>query len=379
MQNHTSAQFLFERGEIANLEITNRAILAPMTRTSATDSGLATEQMHDYYQDFAKGGFGVIITEGIYTDTLYSQGYLNQPGLVDEEQMNAWKPIAQAVKGNGAKFIAQLMHAGGQMQGNRFVSNSMAPSAIAPPGKMLGFYGGEGVFPTPQEMTQTDIQKAIDGFAASAKRAKTAGFDGVEIHGANGYLLDQFLSSDFNHREDNYGGTIENRLKFVLEVINAVRNAVGNDFIVGIRLSQVKVTNPDYKWDSVEDAKTIIRTIGEASVDYLHFSESDALAPARPDVDWSLSALAKTLITKPIIANGALGHPEAAETILAQNWADFVAIGKAALANRDWVSAVKNGRDLKTINFDMLMPLANLSNEQKWRNTHGIPATTQTE
>ncbi|MFQ3248747.1 MAG: 2,4-dienoyl-CoA reductase-like NADH-dependent reductase (Old Yellow Enzyme family) [Glaciecola sp.] len=379
MNNTTSFASLFRKGDIADLSLSNRAVVAPMTRTSATEAGLATPQMKKYYQDFADGGFGAVISEGIYTDKMFSQGYLNQPGLADDDQMNAWKPVVNAVKQNGTRFIAQLMHAGGQMQGNRFVSHSIAPSPIAPPGEMLGFYGGEGEFPTPTTMSQDDINNAIEGFVQSARRAQQAGFDGVEIHGANGYLLDQFLSTDFNHRDDQYGGSLSNRLKLILDVITAVRSAVGENFVVGIRLSQMKVTNPKYQWASLQEAHSIIKEIGNAAVDYLHFSEEDALAPAQSTTERSLSGIAKELLQKPIIANGSLGDPSAATQALEQEWADFVAIGKTALANRDWVNAIKGGRSLRTIDFSMLMPFANLTNEQQWRASNGIPATTQSD
>lgn len=373
-QNAPHAQ-LFESGTVAGRRLANRLVLAPMTRTSAEPSGHATARMRDYYRDFARGGFGLVITEGTYTDERYSQGYLNQPGLANDEQRDAWKPVVEAVQGEGAMIVAQLMHAGGQTQGNRFVDEAVAPSAIAPKGEMLGFYGGEGPFPTPRAMTEADIFQAIDAFAASALRARQAGFDGVEIHAANGYLLDQFISAGLNHRNDAWGGSLDKRLAFPVAVLRAVREAVGPDFLVGMRLSQIKVTDPEYRWAGREEATHILRTLGHEPLDYLHFSEIDATAPALDGIDTGLAAFAKELLDLPVIANGALGDPAKAEGMIASRQADFVAIGKAALANRDWPKRVRHAHELSEIDFAMLMPLANLANEDRWREQQGVFAT----
>lgn len=368
---------LFESGSIAGQRLANRLVLAPMTRTSAEPDGRATPRMRDYYRDFARGGFGMVITEGTYTDECFSQGYLNQPGLANAAQRQAWQPVVEAVKSEGAMIVAQLMHGGGQTQGNRFVNETVAPSAVAPKGEMLGFYGGEGPYPTPRAMAEREIIEAIDGFAAAARRAQQAGFDGVEIHAANGYLLDQFISSDFNRREDGWGGSLEKRLTFPVAVIRAVREAVGPDFMVGIRLSQIKVTDPEYRWAGREEAECILRTLGDEALDYLHFSEIDATTPALEGVDGSLAALAKEHLDLPVIANGSLGDPAKAEGLIANRQTDFVAIGKSALANRDWPKRVRHGHALSEIDFAMLLPLANLANEDQWREKNGVYALHQ--
>ena len=229
MQNEKS--LLFSAQKINEDVIKNRWVVAPMTRISAEDDGTANERMRAYYERYAKGGFGAIITEGIYTDQKYSQGYLNQPGIASESQRDAWKPIVETVHQHDAKMIAQLMHAGGQSQGNSYSDESAAPSAIPPKGEQLGFYGGTGNFDTPKEMSKQDIEEAKAGFVKAAQYAKEAGFDGVEIHGANGYLLDQFLTDYLNKREDEYGGTLEKRLQLILEVVKAIRNETGEKTI----------------------------------------------------------------------------------------------------------------------------------------------------
>ncbi|WP_035782226.1 oxidoreductase, partial [Arthrobacter sp. H14] len=193
--------------QIGSTELNNRVALAPMTRVSATEDGHATDKMASYYEAYARGGFGLLITEGIYPDTAYSQGYLFQPGIATKEQAQSWSNVVDAVHSAGARIFAQLMHAGAQAQGNRFVESSIGPSAVSPKGEQLAFYRGEGPFPVPSEITTEQMAEVREGFVVAALHAKQAGFDGVEIHGANGYLLDQFLTDYFNKRTDEYGGS----------------------------------------------------------------------------------------------------------------------------------------------------------------------------
>src|SRR5205807_8044431 len=142
-----------------------------------------------YYQRLAKGGFRTVITEGTYTDQAFSQGYVDQPGMTDEAQANAWKPVVSGIKRHGALAIAQMMHAGAISQGNRFHDSTVGPSAVRPKGEQMTFYHGKGRYPLPAAMTEAQIADAINGFAEAAGRAiALAGFDAIEIHGANGYL-----------------------------------------------------------------------------------------------------------------------------------------------------------------------------------------------
>ncbi|OLN22305.1 NADH:flavin oxidoreductase [Domibacillus antri] len=345
----TNSTVLFTDVTLGTTRLENRTGVAPMTRTSATQEGLATEQMVSYYEKFARGGFGFIVTEGIYPDDQYSQGYLGQPGIINDEQMQAWKKVVEAVHQQGSKIIAQLMHAGALSQGNRFVKETMGPSAVEPKGEQLGIYGGEGSFPTPREATKQDIADVIAGFTEAAKRAKEAGFDGVEIHGANGYILDQFLTDYTNQRTDEYGGSTENRVRLSVEVVKAVRAAVGPDFTVGIRISQGKVNDHTHKWAGKEkDAEIIFGQLGRSGVDFIHVTEYEAWQPAFPEGQGaSLAALAKQFGRVPVIANGHLEDPEQARAILEKGEADAVTIGRGALANGDWANKVKNGEKLE--------------------------------
>jgi 2,4-dienoyl-CoA reductase-like NADH-dependent reductase (Old Yellow Enzyme family) len=353
---------LFSPTNIKDIELANRIGLAPMTRTSATAEGLATEEMAQYYTNFAKGGFSLILTEGTYTDDQYSQGYFNQPGIINKEQINAWEKVTKSVKQQGAKIFVQLMHAGALSQGNRFVSNTAGPSAVKPQGEQLGFYGGSGEFTLPKEMTEADIADVIKGFVIAAKNAKEAGFDGIEIHGANGYVLDQFLTDYTNKRQDQYGGSLENRLRLPIEVVKAVREAVGADYPVGIRLSQAKVNDSDHKWKGGEsDAEVIFTKFVDAGIDYIHIAEPNAAVPAFGETGPSLVELVKKYTNTVVIANGSLGDPDVAEALLNERKADIVTIGKAALANQDWANKVKNGKNLEEFDFQkILLPQASL-------------------
>jgi 2,4-dienoyl-CoA reductase-like NADH-dependent reductase (Old Yellow Enzyme family) len=242
------------------------------------------------------------------------------------------------------------MHAGALSQGNRFTKESLGPSTVQPKGEQMQFYGGSGPFSVPKEATREDITEVVKGFVESAKRAKVAGFDGVEIHGANGYILDQFLTDYTNQRNDEFGGSTSNRVRLLVEVSKAVREAVGQDFTVGIRISQGKVNDFYHKWaDKEKDAEIIFGQLGQAGLDYIHVTEYEAWQPAFQDGNGglTLAALAKKYGKLPVIANGNLQVPEKAVKILEEGDADVITLGRGALANSDWGNKVKNGESLK--------------------------------
>ncbi|MET3809581.1 NADH:flavin oxidoreductase [Arthrobacter sp. UYEF3] len=347
--------------QIGATGLSNRVALAPMTRISATEDGHATERMASYYESYARGGFGLLITEGIYPDTAYSQGYLFQPGLATKEQAQSWAKVVDTVHSAGAKMFAQLMHAGAQTQGNRFVDSTVGPSAVAPKGEQLAFYRGEGPYRVPVEITTDQMDEVRAGFVTAALHAREAGFDGVEIHGANGYLLDQFLTDYLNHRTDNYGGSPENRVRFAAEICRAVREAVGPDMTVGIRVSQSKVSDNDHRWSGgAEEARTIFATLGATGIDFIHTTEYRAAAPAFEDGAESLAALAKKYSGVVVIANGSLDDPETAASLLRDGAADVIALGKAALANRNWPHRVRNNLAFDELDTSLFAPVADV-------------------
>ncbi|PAE06431.1 NADH:flavin oxidoreductase [Terribacillus saccharophilus] len=358
MQN---TEFLSQKFKLGNTEVHNRVSVAPMTRISATSEGIVTDRMVSYYTSFAKGGFGLIITEGTYIDDKNSQTYYDQPGIAYDEQAEAWKKVADSVHQEGTKIFMQLQHTGPLSQGNRFTDETVAPSAVQPKGEQLTFYLGEGPFAMPREVTKEEISDIIKSFVSAAQRAKSAGFDGVEIHGANGYLLDAFLTEHTNQRTDEYGGSTENRVRLLVKVAKAVREAVGQDFTVGIRISQSKVNDYTYKWSGKEeDAKIIFGQLGQAGLDYIHVTEFDALQPAFDASDVTLVELAKQYGGLTVIANGQLEDVSRAKNII-EKGADVVALGKGALANHDWIKKIENGEALEAFDAEkVLRPTAKL-------------------
>lgn len=352
---------------IAGMSLRNRLAVAPMTRVSAAADGRPTSRMADYYAAFAAGGFGLVVTEGIYTDKAHSQGYLFQPGLADASHVDDWRLVVERVHGHGARMVAQLMHAGALSQGNPHRGNTVGPSAVQPKGQQMPFYRGAGQYAVPDAMTTAEISSAVEGFTAAAVLAREAGFDGVEIHGANGYLLDQFLTEHTNLREDEYGGDVARRLRLTVEVAEAVRSAVGTDFVVGVRVSQGKVNDFVHKWSGGEgEAATVFKTLGRLPIDYLHTTDFEAWAPAFGEGP-SLAALARRYGGKPIIANGSLHHPERAAGMVHHEEADVVSLGRGALANHDWPRRLAEGMALDEFDKGILMPFADLENAERHR------------
>lgn len=357
----TDAKDLFSGIDINGVKVRNRLAVAPMTRVSAAEDGTATQTMARYYERFARGGFGLLITEGIYTDRAFSQGYIHQPGITDETQAQAWRPVVDAAHRHGARIFAQLMHAGAIRQGNRFRDTSVGPSAVQPKGQQMEFYYGKGAYPMPAAITEEQIADAVEGFAASAGRAVTARFDGIEIHGANGYLIDQFLTDYANRRSDRWGGDTRQRTTFVRTVLEAVRAKVGPSVPVGVRVSQGKVNDFTHKWAGREqDAEAIFGTLAEAGATYIHVTEHAAWEPAFEDGGDSLVSLARRYAPHvSLIANGGVRDRVRAQEVLAAG-ADIVALGKAALANPDFPRRIQAAEELADFDHAILGPIANI-------------------
>ena len=348
---------VFDKARISGHTLNNRYLLAPMTRVSADLNGIPGPEMVRYYAAFAQGGFGGIITEGIYTDTAFSKAYPNQPGLTTEAQAAGWQQITREVKRHGTAIIAQLMHAGGISQA---LSETRAPSAVRPLGEKLAHYGGGGgPFPIPQALSVTEIEQVIAGFEKAAAYAKQAGFDGIELHAANGYLLDQFLTPYLNLRSDHYGGSVENCLRIIAEIAERIRSTTEEGFVLGLRISEGKVNNLNYRWEEgSKKAIEILEKVKELPIDYLHVAAEHAgwMEEVRYKDGTSLTGLAKQLLDVPVIANGKLHDVELALELLDSEQADFFAIGKTALANPDFVSRIKSGQELRPFRPESLYP-----------------------
>lgn len=351
--------------DMFGLSLRNRLAVAPMTRVSATETGSATSAMSKYYERFAEGGFGLVITEGIYTDEYYSQGYRFQPGMIDHAQARAWRTVTDRIHSHQTLAFAQIMHAGALSQGNRFTHQTAAPSSVQPRGDQMSFYYGQGQYAVPKAMSDEDIADAIAGFAKAAERSVSiAGFDGIEIHGANGYLLDQFLTDYSNQRTDHWAGSTQRRIGLTLEVIKAVRAAVGS-VPVGVRISQGKVNNFGHKWSGgVADAETIFGSLQDAGVDFIHVTEFEAWKPAFAEECLPLVALARRYAPRTsLIANGGIRSVESAQSVLDQG-ADMVSIGKAALANPDFPARLAANIPLDGLDASTLSPIANIKERE---------------
>ncbi|MFF0866807.1 tRNA-dihydrouridine synthase [Nonomuraea sp. NPDC003560] len=353
---------------VGGLDLPNRFAVAPMTRVSAAPDGTPTREMAEYYERYAEGGFGLVITEGTYTDTANSQGYLNQPGIVSATHVSAWREITGKVRAAGSRIVLQLMHAGALSQGNPYRAGTVGPSAVRPRAEMLREYGGSGSWPTPREMTGADIEAAIGGFVASAVRAREAGFDGVELHGANGYLLDQFLTDYTNRRADSYGGPVANRIRLTAEVVAAIRAELGADFCLGVRLSQGKVNDFGHRWPGgAADARIIFAALAAAGATYLHIASEgrDWIETARLDGGVTITSLARQVSGLPVIANGGMHDLSQAAQVLSGGHADLLSIGRGALANPDLPRRVSRSLPLETYDRRILEPMATLRNARQ--------------
>ena len=367
-----AAGALFSEVDLFGRTLHNRLVVAPMSRVSAADGGLASDRMKTYYRDFAGGGFGIVITEGAYTDEDASQGYDRQPGIANEEQADAWAPIASAIADAGAVAIMQLMHAGALSQRQIRTGRIIAPSAVQPLGEMMPEYGGSGAYHLPTAMTANDLAEVRDGFVAAATRARQAGFHGVEIHAANGYLLDQFLTSYTNRRSDKYGGAAAARIRFAAEIVSAVRMSLPPAFVVGVRVSEAKVNDFKYRWPGgAAEAETIFTALAEAGASYIHVAgEGRGFRESTSGKEESLTSLARRLTDLPVIANGGLDDPDLADEVIRGGDADLIAIGRAALATPDWPRRIAHGDPLIAFDPEMISPSACLENTDEWFARH---------
>jgi N-ethylmaleimide reductase len=259
---------LFTPIALGNLQLKNRVVMAPLTRCRAT-SNIPNALMKEYYR--LRADAGLIITEGT-SPSANGLGYARQPGIYSDEQVAGWKEVTGAVHQAGGSMFVQIMHTGRVSHPANMPANTrvLAPSALAAPGEMWTDNSGIQPFPIPNEMLEADIQQAIAEYATGAKRAIEAGFDGVELHGANGYLIDQFLNTASNKRTDRWGGSIDNRIRFAVEVARAASAAIGADRI-GMRISPYGVFNgmaPDAEMDAMYER--LIEELNEIGLVYIH-------------------------------------------------------------------------------------------------------------
>ncbi len=365
---------LFSPGRIGDAALGNRAAVAPMTRISAGPGGLATDEMAAYYAEYARGGFGLVITEGTYIDEAHSQGYVDQPGIANEAQCESWRKVADAVHAEGAPIFMQLLHAGALIQHNDYVGEAVAPSVVAPVGEMAPHYKGQGRFPIPREISRREMKEIAAAFGAAALRAVRAGFDAVEIHGANGYLADQFLTDYTNKRNDEYGGPTARRVRYHTEIVAAVKQALDGRAPFGIRISETKVNDLAHSWaGGADDASAIFGAVGEAGPTYIHVNAHRGFEPVFGSGK-SLARLAREAAPRDvrIIACGKLHDPVLAEGLLEDGTADAAAIGKGALADPCWPAKIVRGEAPAAFDPAMLRPYATLENVRTWKEARGL-------
>jgi N-ethylmaleimide reductase len=329
---------LFSPTKLGPLTLQNRVVMSPMTRNRAIGN-VPDDLMVEYYRQRASAG--LIITEGT-SPSPNGLGYPRIPGAFSNAQVAGWKKVTDAVHAKGAKIFLQLMHTGRIGHPNNLPADAtiLAPSAVAAAGEMYTDAEGPKPHPTPKAMTEADIKTAIGEYAQAAKNAVEAGFDGIELHGANGYLIEQFIRPNSNTRSDGYGGSIENRARFGLEVAKAVIAAIGKDK-VGIRLSPFGAFNdmPAYP-EMAADYSYLARHLSALGLLYVHLVDHSAMgAPAVPQ---SIKETFRKEFKGGLILSG--GYDLArAEADLEAGRADLIAFGRPFLANPDLIERWKSG------------------------------------
>jgi N-ethylmaleimide reductase len=340
---------LFSKTAVGPLALQNHLVMTPLTRSRAIGN-IPNELMAEYYSQRASS-LGLIIAEGT-SSSPNGLGYARIPGVFSAEQVEGWKLVTTAVHAKGAKMFVQLMHCGRISHSLNLPNGGrvLAPSAVAAAGEMWTDAEGMKPLPVPQAMTDADLKQALDEYVLSAKNAVAAGFDGIELHSANGYLLEQFLRPNSNRRTDGYGGSIERRSRFVLEVVDATIKAIGKDK-VGIRISPFGVFNDMPLYPEMESDYTYFaKQLNERGLLYIHLVDHFSMgAPAIPD---SIRTLLRSQSNTHLILSGGYDFKRA-ESDLTAGKGDLIAVGKAILANPDlkkrWeTGAALNAPDMST-------------------------------
>ncbi len=320
----------------------NRVIMAPLTRGRAGAEGVPSDLVAEYYRQ--RAGAGLIIAEATAISA-EGRGWMNSPGLYTEEQQLGWKAVADAVHGEGGSIFVQLWHMGATVHPD-FVGGEQPVSAstVALSGQLTTPFGRDRAFVAPRALSVSEIAERVEDFAKAARRAIDAGLDGVEIHGANGFLIDQFTRDSTNKRDDEYGGSIDNRLRFMMEVVKAVSLEVGADK-VGVRLSP---TNSVWGISDSEYNRTFTRAaekLNEAGVAYLHLLEPHPDTGHAMASDAYLTPAMRECFTGVFLVNG--GYDQASgEMAVKQGSADAVVYGQAFIANPDLPARFKAGAPL---------------------------------
>jgi len=333
---------LFEPFAVRSLQLSNRMVMAPMTRSRAIDANTPNAMMAEYYGQRASAG--LIVTEGT-SPSPNGLGYPRIPGLFNEAQAQGWKAVTDTVHAKGGKIFVQFMHTGRVAHVANLPKGAevVGPVAEACPGQMYTDAQGMQPHSVPRAMTERDIAHACEEFAQAARLALKAGFDGVELHAANGYLIEQFLNANVNRRTDGYGGSIEGRNRFALEVARSTVAAIGADR-VGIRLSPYGAFNGTGAFAEVEaQYLALAKELSALRLLFLHVLDHSALGA--PPVPIEFKAKLRSAFDGLFIAAGGFDRASA-EKELAEKRADLIAFGRPFLANPDLVERLRAGAPL---------------------------------
>ena len=340
---------LFEPEMVGSIEVANRIVMAPMTRCRAIGN-MPNQLMAEYYKQ--RSGAGLIITEGT-SPSPNGLGYARIPGIFNKEQVEGWKLTTTAVHSMGAKIFIQLMHSGRISHPLNMPEGSqiLAPSAVKAAGQMWTDAQMLQDFAMPKEMSFDELMSTKAEYVTAAKNAIEAGFDGVELHGANGYLLEQFLSPISNIRTDNYGGSIENRCRFVLEVAAEVAQAIGKEK-TAIRLSPFGVASDMPHYPEITATYDYLSTeLNKLGFAYIHLVDHSAMGA--PEVPVEIKKLIHNNFKNTIILAGGYDK-ERAENDIESGLADLIAFGRPFINNPDLVDRFKNNYPLsEDLKMDM--------------------------
>lgn len=338
---------LFTPLQLGALPLKNRVVMAPLTRCRATGN-VPNALMAEYYS--ARAGAGLIISEGT-SPSPNGLGYARIPGLFREDQVTGWQGVTGAVHAAGGRMFAQLMHTGRVSHPANLPRGArvLAPSAVAAPGKMWTDAEGLQPFPVPEVMSEQDISHALAEYAAAARNAISAGFDGVELHSANGYLPDQFLNTASNRRQDRWGGSVDNRIRFSVEAARAMVHAIGAQR-VGIRISPYGAANgmqPDEQMEALY--RRLVEELNPLGLAYVHVVDHSAMGA--PEVSPAVKAMIRETFRGRYILSG--GYDAArANADLDAGRGDLVAFGRPFISNPDLVGKLESGAPLTDWDMD---------------------------
>jgi N-ethylmaleimide reductase len=343
---------LFDSTHLHDLVLQNRIVMAPLTRSRADAMGVPKPFVRDYYAQ--RAGAGLIISEGTQT-SFAGQGYARTPGIHTPEQIAAWKAVTDAVHARGAKMFMQFMHCGRIAHPlNRQIPDlPVAPSAVKPAGQMWTDQQQMQDYPTPRALGTSELPVLIDEFVTAARNAMAAGFDGVELHAANGYLLNQFLASNTNLRTDGYGTTVNGRIRFVVEVVEAVSAEIGAAR-TSIRVSPGHMFNDIVDGSPLETHRALLDALPTADMAYVHVMLPDAFSPQLNNAG-DPHAVLPTLrphVKGALIAAGNL-TVASATAMMDAGLIQLAVFGRPFIANPDLVERFKTGAALAAPRQDL--------------------------